>query len=85
MKIKILSENTKYDLSNTEVMAAFNQKLNSNIDWSFDPITKILNIEADDAVKDLLISEYRDIIEIVPEDSIVLNSLIYDNITIVGE
>ena len=68
MKIKIISDLPQYDLSNSEVMAVFNGKLNGNLDgWSFDPLTKILNIEASEETIKILIEEYKEVIEILPD------------------
>ena len=67
MRVKIISDLPQYDLSDNEVINTFNTKLGTEISWSYSPQDKILDIEASEETINLLLSEFKDVIEVLPE------------------
>ena len=64
MKVKISSDLPEYDLSNPVIMDKFNNKLNSEINWSYSCADKVLDIQASEEILNILIDEFKNIIEI---------------------
>lgn len=70
MKIKIISNEIRHNLDDSQVMNNLNAKLGNEISWNYEPQEKILNIYVEDEVlKAKLLNDHKDFIEILPENS----------------
>jgi len=74
MKVKIVSNDTSFDLSSSEVMQKFNTELSGSFGWSFSPETKILDIEASEENIAILLEKFKEVIEVLPEEEKLINA-----------